>query len=446
MKDFLSKTAHLNRSIVSEDFEKTLDIINRRIPITVLRYPTETKCFDWILPKKWIIRDAYIKDESGQKILDWKKNPLHVVIGSLPIDKKISREELFKKIYVSDDYPDLIPYQFKFYELDWGFCLSKNEKDKINGDSFEVFIDSEYVDSELLVGEHLIKGESNKCIMLMAHIDHPAQVNDGLAGAAVLIKLAESLKGTRPAYTLKFQFLPERIGSIAYLHRNYNKIDEILGGIFCEMPGTPDYPVVLQYSKWKDTRLDRIARYVLENSGKKVIFADCFKYAVNDDGFYNSPGINIPCISLSRSKPLGINKWHHFPFYHTSGDNLENFDFKQAEDFLSSLTEIISILNRDKKIIRRYLGVPHLSRHNLWVDRRINPKLSANIETILYQLDNKISIFDICEKNNIDFKDVDEFISKLKEKGLVDLESTESIFFNPDTSFDKLASRPKTKK
>ena len=441
MKDFLSKTAHLNRSIVSEDFEKTLDIINQRIPLTIHRYPTGKKCFDWILPKKWVIRDAYIKDESGRKVLDWKKNPLHVVIGSLPIDKKISREELFKKIYVSDDCPDLIPYKFKFYELDWGFCMAKNKRDEIKGDSFTVFIDSEYVDGDLLVGEHIIKGENEKSIILMAHLDHPAQVNDGLAGAAALIELAELLKGTKPTYTLKFQFLPERIGSIAYLHHNYKKINEILGGIFCEMPGTPNYPVVLQYSKWKNTRLDRITKYVLENSGKKVVFADCFNQVINDDGFYNSPGIDIPCISLSRSKPLEINKWYHFPFYHTSGDNIENFDFNQAEEFLSILKEIIFILNQDRKIIRKYDGVPHLSRHNLWVDLQLDPELSKKIEMILCELDNRTSIFDICEKYDIDFNKISEFIYKLKNANLIELGSTELIWFNPDNPFNKLASR-----
>lgn len=439
MKDFLSKTANLNRSIISEDFEKTLQIINQRIPLTIFKYPTGSKCFDWVIPKKWIIRDAYIKNDKGERILDWRKNPLHVLIGSLPINKEISREELFKKIYVSDKYSDLIPYQFKFYELDWGFCMAKNQRDKIKGDSFKVFIDSEYVDGDLLVGEHIIKGQSDKCLILMAHIDHPAQVNDGLAGAAVLIKLAEELKGILPAYTLKFHFLSERIGSIAYLYHNYKKIDKIIGGIFSEMPGVHNYPLVLQYSKWKNTRLDRIAEYVLRSSGKEVAFADCFKHVVNDDGFYNSSGIDIPCISLSRSKPLKKNNWHHFPFYHTSGDNLENFDFKQAEEFLSILKRIILILDKDRKIIRKYIGTPCLSKHNLWVDWRIHPEISRNIDTILSKIDNNLSIFDICQNNNIDFGEIYRFIEKLKNANLVDLKSTESIWFSPNNPFSKLS-------
>jgi len=440
MKDFLSKTAKLNRSIVSEDFEKTLNIIHKRIPLKIHKYPTGTKCFDWILPKKWIIRDAYIKNKTGKKILDWKKNPLHVVIGSLSINKTISKKELLKKIYISDKHPDSIPYIYKFYELEWGFCMTKKQKQEIKGDSFTIFIDSEYVDGDFLIGEHVIKGKSSKSIMLMAHIDHPAQVNDGLAGAAILIKLAEELKGMKPDYTLRFQFLSERIGSIAYLYHNYKKIDEIIGGIFCEMPGTPKYPMVLQYSKWRDTRIDRIAKYVLKNSNKETVFADCFKQVVNDDGFYNSPGIDIPCVSISRSKTFVDNNWQHFPFYHTSGDNIKNFDFKQAKEFLSLLKEIIFILNKDKKIIRKYIGVPQLSRHNLWTDYHINPKFASYVEFILYELDNKTSIFDICEKKNLNFKETWEFIKKLEKAGLVKLELTESIWFNPDNPFSKLAS------
>ena len=121
MKDFLEKTWKLNRSIVSDDFEKTLQFINERVPLTIHKYPSGSACFDWVIPKKWVIREAYIKDKTGNKVLDWKHNPLHVVIGSLPVNKKISKEELLTRVYVRDDQPDAIPYEFKFYELDWGF-------------------------------------------------------------------------------------------------------------------------------------------------------------------------------------------------------------------------------------------------------------------------------------------------------------------------------------
>lgn len=426
MKDFLTKTADLNRAIVSDDFEKTLEIINQRISLDIFKYQTGTQCFDWVLPKKWVIRDAYIKNETGQKILDWKEHPLHVVIGSLPVNKIIPRGELFKKIYVSEDYPDLIPYKFKYYELDWGFCMTKKAKESIKGESFNVYIDAEYVDDKLLVGEHKIIGESDKCIMLLAHIDHPAQVNDGLAGAAILIKLAEALNETRPAYTLKFQFLPERIGSIAYLYHCKDR-QKILGGIFCEMPGTSNYPMVLQYSKRKNTRIDRITKYILKKSGKKFIEAECFKHVVNDDGFYNSPGIDIPCISLSRSKVLEEDFLYHFPMYHTSGDNLEHFDFQQAEEFLTLLEEVMNIIDQDRIVIRKYDGVPHLSRHNLWVDWQINPKFSLHIDYILNGLDNHASVFDICEKEDIDFEEALTFIKKLEGARLVELKTTESI-------------------
>jgi aminopeptidase-like protein len=443
MEDFLSKTAHLNRAIVSDDFEKTLKIIGKRIPLVIHRYPTGTQCFDWIIPKKWIIRDAYIIDDKGNKILDWKKHPLHVVIGSLPIDKTISREELLKKTYVSETYPNLIPYRFKYYELDWGFCMAKQDLDVIQrSKSFRVVIDSAYVDDNLLVGEHVIEGESKKSIMLLSHIDHPAQVNDDLGGAAVLLRLAEELNGTRPAYTLRFHFLPERIGSIAYLYHKRKNLGSIMGGIFCEMPGTPKYPIALQYSKWKDTRLDRIARYVLERFAKqKPVYGDCFKYVMNDEAFYNSPGIDIPCLSLSRAKPFEHNDISHFPGYHTSGDNLENFDLAQANEFLTILKKILSILNRDRLIIRNFIGVPHLSRHNLWVNWQEQFELAQHIDDILHNLDNRTSIFDIAEKANMDFNEVYNFVKKMENVGLVRLITTETVWFSRENPWAKLASR-----
>ena len=429
MKDFLLKTWNLNRYIVSDDFNKTLDTINERLPLIYHKYPSGKQYFDWTIPKKWIIREAYIEDERGNKILDWKENPLHVVSGSLPINMIINNDDLIKKVYVSDKYPDLIPYIYKFYELDWGFCMQKNKLDLLKKSSkFKVVIDSEHVDDYMYVGEHIIKGQTDKCFIFMAHIDHPAQVNDDLAGAAVLLKLAEELKDSNPYYTLRFLFLPEIIGSIAYISENYEEIDKIVGGIFCEMPGTPNFPLVLQYSKFENTIIDRVARYAIKKHEKGVIFANCFEHVVNDDVFYNSPGIDIPCISISRSKKLEIGDWYHFPFYHTSGDNLENINLSQMEISLLVLKEILSILNLDKVIYKNYKGVPHLSRHNLWVDFKTNPLIAGNIHKILHSMDDGKTIFDISEKENLDFMAVHEFIYKLKEKDLVELKSTENLW------------------
>jgi len=422
MKEFLSQTANLNRAIVSDDFLKTLNIIGKRISLTIHKYGTGTQCFDWIIPKKWSVRGAYIETLSGKRILDWKNNPLHIVIGSLPVKrKKIARADLLKKIYVSNEYPSHIPYQFKYYELDWGFCMSKDDAAKLSEEEYWIEIDSEYTEGNLLVGEHVIEGESEKSIVLLSHIDHPGQVNDGLAGAAVLLALAEELKGYKPTYTIRMQFLSETIGSIAHLHNHQKIIPQILGAIFLEMPGTPAYPMVLQHSKQKNSRLDLIAAAVLRDSGEKVEYAECFKHVVNDDGFYNSPGIDVPCISLSRSKKLSPENWYHFPYYHTSGDSIENFDIDAAQRYLKYLKEILEIANADRRITKKYQGIPNLSRHGLWIDWRLYPKASQAIDSILFSLDDGVTIFDVAELTGVPFEEVNSFVKKLEEKDLVSL-------------------------
>ncbi len=424
MKDFLQKTAHLNRAIISDGFEKTLHILQQRLPLNILKYKTSSQVLDWVIPKKWNIRDAYIKDEKGVKILDVSENPLHVVIGSLSIKKTVSRAELETHLNVCKEYPDAIPYHFKYYELDWGFCMSKHAWDLVQGDTFEVYIEAEHTDDHLLIGEHVIPGETDDSIIFMAHLDHPAQVNDGLAGGAVLMKVAEALKNIKPYFTLKFLFIPETIGSIAYLHNNFEEISSMKGGIFCEMPGTKDMPMVLQHSKQYDTRLDRIGAYVVTQTCKNPLFSPCFKHVVNDDGIFNSPGIDIPCLSLSRSKPLVPEDWFHFPGYHTSMDDLEHFDFEAAEEYAKILQEIIEIINNDRLITRTYNGVPNLSRHNLWVDWREQPAVSQHIDDILYALDNTHTIFDIAAKLDLPFLEVRDFILKLEQAGLVVLGPT----------------------
>lgn len=417
----------LNRALVSDGFEEAVKILAKEIPIQTHKIKSGTACFDWQIPQKWEIRNAWVKDESGKKIIDWKNHPLHVVIGSSAIDQWIIKDELLKKLHYSKEYPDFIPYKYCYYQSDWGFCCSKKIIDQMQGDKFHVYIDADLKDGDMIVAEHIIKGKSPKSIVLMAHLDHPGQVQDGISGCALLLQLAQKLENYKPYYTLRFLFLPERIGSIAYLAQNPKIRKNILGGVFTEMISVPKHHLVLQHSKYPKNLVDRVSVYVLSQKVKKYQEADCFNHILNDDAFFNAPGIDIPCISITRSNALTETNTYHHPYYHTSGDNLNFWDQQEAEETLSIINDIIKIINDDRLIIRNYEGVPFLSKYNLWVN---DHKAILMREKILNHLDNKQTIFTLAENLKIPFEFVMTFIKELEKNHLVQLKPTNSQWFS----------------
>jgi len=421
MRELIEKLYYLNRAIVSDGFEEALDYIGSRIPLKIHRIPSGSRCFNWPIPQKWRIRGGYIEDTKGNRLLDYNNHMLHVIVGSLPIDRVVSREELFEHLHWLEDQPERIPYIFKYYELDWGFCLAKKDISRFQDEQYRVVIDTEYIDDFLRVGECIIEGQVGEDIALLAHLDHPAQAQDDLSGVAVLVKLAEYLlqrfNGIKPYYTYRFLFTPETVGSIAYLATNPEARSSIRGGIFVEMPGVRDQKLVLQLSKKGDTRIDKVMKYALSQLVPNHKVEPCFTVVINDDGVFNSPGIDIPTVSLSRSSGKDI--FHHFPGYHTDLDNPENIDYDQIQETLEVLNSAIDIFEKDQIPIRRYIGIPHLSSAKLWVDRRVNPELSKNMRYIFYELDNKSSVFDICCRLGIDFGQTMAFIQQMKEKELV---------------------------
>lgn len=437
MKRFIEETWALNRTIVSDGFNRTLEAIDERIPLTIHAFPTGSMCFDWKLPRKWILREAWIEDEQGRRILDAEDHLLHLVSGSLPVDREVTVDELREHVTCREDRPGAIPYEFKWYELDWGFCMSCEQYESLRDERYRVYIDAEYVDDYLRVGEHVVEGALDNSIILMAHVDHPTQVNDGLIGAAALIELARRMAGRSHRFTWRMMFVPERIGSIAFFANNLDLLPLMTGGIFVEMVGL-DYPLALQYSKWADTRLDRVARFVGRRVDSELLEARCWELVVNDDGFLNSPGIDLPMLSISRTR--GDNVFHHFPEYHTSDDTPELVNWERVEESVDVLEQIVSIVERDYVPIRTYRGEPHLSRHGLWVDWREQPALSHNINAILHALDNRTSVFDIADDLDVPFEQVFDFIERLRAEGLVEV-GPELPWYTRDTPWERLASR-----
>src|SRR5713226_2699589 len=160
MYQLITKLYPICRSITGDGFRKSLRIIKQNIPLDVHEVPTGTQVFDWTVPREWNIRDAYIKNSRGKRVVDFQKSNLHVVNYSVPIKKKISLVELKEHLFTLPERPDWIPYRTSYYRENWGFCLSHRQSLELTDDEYEVCIDSSLESGHLTYGEYYLPGRS----------------------------------------------------------------------------------------------------------------------------------------------------------------------------------------------------------------------------------------------------------------------------------------------
>ncbi len=238
MEELISALWRLPRDIVSDGYDIALRALSTQVPMTVHEYPTGTECWTWLVPEKWTCQEAWLETLDGRRLFSYADNPLHVVSYSLPVDREVSREELFEHLHVHPELPDAIPFVFKYYERDWGLCCSKKLKESLRDDRYRVVIRSDFSYGTLKVGEVIVPGKSSETFVLCAHLCHPAMVNDDLSGVVVGLKVMQELLKRRDLrYTYRFLILPETIGSVAYLSHHEELIPKMIGGLFLEMLG-----------------------------------------------------------------------------------------------------------------------------------------------------------------------------------------------------------------
>ena len=220
MHGFISDLYPTCRSITGEGLRTTLRQIGRVIPLEIHEVPTGTPVFDWNVPREWNIRDAWVKNPRGDKIIDFHKSNLHVVQYSVPVRRRLSLNELKAHLHTQPDHSDWIPYRTSYYQETWGFCLTQRQFEGLEPGEYEVAIDSTLSDGSLSYGEHYLRGRHPEEVLLSCHVCHPSLANDNLSGLALVAKLAELLAGASLRYSYRFLFIPGTIGSITWLARN----------------------------------------------------------------------------------------------------------------------------------------------------------------------------------------------------------------------------------
>jgi len=286
--------------------------------LSINEVPTGTTVFDWTIPKEWKVNDAYIMTPGGKKICSFKDNNLHLVGYSTPIHAKLNLSELQNNLYSLPDQPTAIPYVTSYYKEHWGFCLSQHQRDSLEEGVYEVFIDSKLFDGSLSYGELFIKGQSDKEIFISTYVCHPSMANNELSGPAVTTFIAKYLLNKiNKRYSYRFVFIPETIGSIAYLSKNIKRLkSKVFAGFNITCVGdNRGYSYVP--SRNGNTISDLVAKHVLKHTDPAYKAYE-WKDRGSDERQYCSPGVDLPIASIMRTK------YGMYEEYHTSMDDLVN--------------------------------------------------------------------------------------------------------------------------
>ena len=405
------------RSITGPGVRETFDILRKYVPdMKLFEVPTGTKVFDWTVPNEWTIREAYIENEKGERIVDMKVNNLHVMGYSTPVDEWMDLSELREHIYTLRDQPDLIPYCTSYYKERWGFCMSENHLQTLPDGKYHAYIDSDLKPGSLTYGELIIPGESDKEIFFSSYICHPSMANNECSGPVIMTKLAEYIKAMpKRRYTYRLVLLPETIGAITYLSKNLNDMKKyIIAGFNITCAGD-DRTYSIVHSRYANTLADRVLMNVLRGH-----YPDFCEYSYlergSDERQYQAPGVDIPLVCFCRSK------YHIYPEYHTSGDNLDIISPDGLAGSLDVLLKCIEALENNRRYKIKCLCEPQFGRRGLMstTSNKESYKDTLILKDIAAYADGTNDLFELSDHIKHSVHDMLPTIKKMEEAGLIE--------------------------
>lgn len=349
------------RSITGNGVRQTLGILQKHINLRIHEVPTGTEVFDWTIPKEWNIRDAFIANSSGKRIVDFQKNNLHVMGYSTPVDAFMTLDELREYLYTIPEQPTAIPYITSYYSERWGFCLSQEQRDALVDDTYHVLIDSTLEAGSLTYGEYIIKGDSPQEVLISTYVCHPSMANNETSGPVLATFLAKWIAALpQRRYTYRVVFIPETIGSITYLSRHIGQMKQnTIAGFNLTCVGDNNSYSLLPTRKG-ETLSDRVAEHVLRFHAPEHKRYSFFKDRGSDERQYCAPGVDLPVVSVMRTK------YDEYDEYHTSLDNLDYISANGLFGAYEVHQKMITALEKNYYYISKTLCEPQLGKRGLY--------------------------------------------------------------------------------
>lgn len=417
MRDRMERLYPVCRSITGDGVRRTLDVIGETLPLDRRAVPSGTQVHDWTINDEWNVRDAWIADATGRRVVDFRAHNLHLVSYSAPVRTTMTLAELRPHLHTLPEHPDWIPYRTTYYHRTWGFCLTQRQLDAMLGagdeEPYEVVVDTSLEPGELTWGEVVVPGDSTDEVLVSAHVCHPSLANDNLSGITVATELAATLLARpRRRWSYRFLFAPGTIGSIAWLSQNPDRIPAVRHGLVLTGLGGPG-GLVYKRTRRGDRPVDRAAAHVVTRRGGTVRGYSPYGY---DERQYNALGFDLAVGRLSRT-PHG-----EYPEYHTSADDLAFVGDEALVEAYDAVLSILDVLEHDRpyRNLSPY-GEPQLGRRGLYPTtggQAASDTVMAMLWTLAYS-DGDTSLLDIAELADLDFAQLDAAAANLVGGGLL---------------------------
>jgi aminopeptidase-like protein len=418
LHDLIRELYPLPRSLTGDGNRATFEIINREAPFEIVEVPSGTRVLDWTVPREWNVREGWIDNQAGERVVDAARSNLHLLGYSVPVRKRLGLAELREHLHTLPEHPDWIPYRTSYWAENWGFCISHSQLASLVEGEYEVCIDSTLSDGHMTYAEALVPGETADEVLLSAYACHPSLCNDNLSGVAVLTLLAKYLSGMRLRYSYRFLLSPGTIGPITWLARNEAGLDRVKHGLVAVCLGDSGR-MTYKKSRRGDAEIDRAVQCVLRDADEDHTIEEFVPWG-GDERQFCSPGIDLAVGSLMRT-PHG-----EFPEYHTSADDL---DFVRPEMLAHSYSTYVRVIDLlETNTVYRSTnpkGEPQLGRRGLY--RPISAGLpqpgEVDARALLWVLnlaDGRHSLLDMAERSGFAFVVLRDAARRLEEHRLLE--------------------------
>lgn len=415
MEEYFDRLWPLCRSLAGPGIMQSYEILRELIPLQYLKFPTGKKVYDWEVPEEWHPQEAYFIDPLGNKYADFSENNLHLLSYSTAFEGTVSLQELRNHLYTIPENPDAIPYRTSYYQKRWGFCMKHSEVEALPEGNYEVCIRAKHIPGNLVLGECVIPGRSEKEIVISSYLCHPSLANNELSGPLVLSFLYDALKSHSFKHSIRFVLGPETIGSLCYLSLHGKRFKFSLKGAF--VINTVGSPGTLVYKKSRrgDSSLDRVAEKTCQEKGDAKVIP--FAPIGSDERQYCSPGFNLPCGCFQCSPG-----WNS-PEYHTSLDNKSIISFEHMASLVDFFKNLVIELDANSVPQSNYpYGEPQFGKRGLY--RTIGTTYySEDLEQALFWImayaDGKHDLLDISSMSGLSMQILAEAEKKLFEAKLL---------------------------
>jgi len=418
IENYFDRLWPITRSLTGDGNRASLDILSELVDLKVHEIPSGTTCFDWTVPPEWNVREAWIKSPTGEKIIDFKNNNLHLLGYSIPVREKMSLEELKKHLYSLPEQPDWIPYRTSYYKERWGFCLTHRQLENLQPGEYEVCIDSTLdAAGSMTLADAVIPGETTEEIFFSTYICHPSMANNELSGPLVQAFLYRAIKALgKTRYTYRFLFAPETIGPIYYLSQQGEHLKKHLkAGYVLNCIGDPGQ-FTYKRSRQGNSLADRAAETVLHQTDIGCRAEDFFPLG-SDERQYCSPGFDLPVGSVMRTR------YFIYPEYHTSADNKDFVSFEAMEAAVARLFDIVRLIEANGYYVNQLPHCePQLGKRGLYPNLGSDTSTRLRVAAMMWTLnltDGKHDLIDIVRRSGQPYGEILESVKTLVEHGLL---------------------------